>query len=124
MLYDSEKGEISIALTGDLMLTQRLSVFKEDRFLQFRELLRSADVAFANLEGSVHEYDEGTPNLIRGTFMTTEPKFLEDIKWFGFNIVSCANNHAFDYGEGGVLANNHHLDEYGIPHAGTGRNLG
>ncbi|MBA7622212.1 hypothetical protein ES703_29586 [subsurface metagenome] len=123
MLYDSERGDITIALTGDLMLARRLSVFKEERFLQLRELLRSADVAFANFETCAHEYDEGSPTLSGGTFMTTEPKLLEDIKWFGINILSCANNHAFDYGEGGLLANIHHLDAAGIPHAGTGRNL-
>jgi poly-gamma-glutamate synthesis protein (capsule biosynthesis protein) len=38
-------------------------------------------------------------------------------------MVSCANNHAFDYGEDGVLANLRHLDEAGIVHAGTGKNL-
>ena len=53
--------------------------------------------------------------------MTTEPKLLEDLKWLGINMVSCANNHAFDYGEGGVLANIRHLDEAGIVHAGTGK---
>jgi poly-gamma-glutamate synthesis protein (capsule biosynthesis protein) len=55
--------------------------------------------------------------------MTTDPKLIEDLKWFGISLVSCANNHAFDYGEGGVLANIRHLDEAGIMHAGTGRNL-
>lgn len=123
MLYDSERGDISITLTGDIMLTRHLSVFKEDRFLLVRELLRSVDVSFANFESSAREYHEGSPNLRSGTFMTTEPKLIEDIKWFGINIVSCANNHAFDYGEQGVLANIRHLDAAGIPHAGTGQNL-
>jgi len=36
MLYDAEKREITFALTGDLMLTRQLSVFKEDRFLRLR----------------------------------------------------------------------------------------
>jgi len=122
MLYDSEKGDITIALTGDLMLTRRLSVFTEDRFLQLRELLRDADVGFTNFESSAREYGEGAPNL-RRDYMTTEPKLLEDIKWFGINIVSCANNHAFDYGEHGILATIRYLDASGIPHAGTGQNL-
>lgn len=123
MLYDSEKGDITIALTGDLMLTRRLSVFKEDRFLQLREILRNADVAFANFESTAREYDEGSPTLGKIFFVTTEPKFLEDIKWFGINIVSCANNPAFQFGEQGILANIRNLDVSGISHAGTGRNL-
>ncbi len=122
MLYAAEKGDFTIALAGDCMLTRKLSVFKEERFLSLAETLRSADAAFANLEGTVHSWDEGTPGITQGTFMTTDPKLLEDLKWFGINLVSCANNHAFDYGEGGVLANRH-LDEAGLAHAGTGKNL-
>ena len=55
--------------------------------------------------------------------MTTPPELLDDIKWFGINMVACANNHAFDYGEGGLLATIRHLDAAGIAHAGSGANL-
>jgi poly-gamma-glutamate synthesis protein (capsule biosynthesis protein) len=123
MIYEAEEGSFTIALAGDTMLTRKLTPFKEKCFLQLREILRNVDVAFANLEGTVHTWDEGTPGITQGTFMTTDPRLLDDLKWFGINIVSCANNHAFDYGEGGVLANIKHLDDAGIAHAGTGRNL-
>jgi poly-gamma-glutamate synthesis protein (capsule biosynthesis protein) len=123
MSYQAEKGDFSIALAGDTMLTRTLMPFKEERFLALRKILRGADAAFANLEGTVHHWDEGTPGITQGTFMTTEPKLLDDLKWLGINMVSCANNHAFDYGEGGVLANIRHLDEARLTHAGTGKNL-
>ncbi|HKY06829.1 MAG TPA: CapA family protein, partial [Candidatus Binatia bacterium] len=123
MTYQAQNGSFTIALAGDTMLTRKLTPFKEKSFLALRELLRGADAAFANLEGTVHTWDEGTPGITQGTFMTTEPRLLEDLKWFGINMVSCANNHAFDYGEGGVLANIKHLDDAGFAHAGTGRNL-
>src|SRR5438132_12136312 len=123
MLYEAEKGNFTIALAGDCMLTRRLSVFKEERFLGLVRIVREADAAFANLEGTVHTWDEGTPGITQGTFMTTLPQLLEDLQWLGINMVSCANNHAFDYGEGGVLANIRHLDEARMAHAGTGKNL-
>jgi poly-gamma-glutamate synthesis protein (capsule biosynthesis protein) len=123
MLYQAESGDFSIALAGDCMLTRKLTVFRESRFEALAQILRGADAAFANLEGTVHTWDEGTPGITQGTFMTTDPKLLEDLKWLGINLVSCANNHAFDYGEGGVLANIRHLDEAGIAHAGSGGNL-
>jgi poly-gamma-glutamate capsule biosynthesis protein CapA/YwtB (metallophosphatase superfamily) len=123
MLYQADSGTFTIALAGDTMLTRRLTPFKEERFLALREILRGADAAFVNLEGTVHEWDEGTPGITQGTFMTTAPKLLEDLQWLGINLVSCANNHAFDYGEDGVLANIKHLDHAGLVHAGTGRNL-
>ena len=123
MVYQSEKGNFTIALAGDTMLTRKLTPFKEERFLKLREILSGADASFANLEGTVHTWDEGTPGITQGTFMTTEPRLLEDLKWLGINLVCCANNHAFDYGEAGVLANIKHLDEAGIVHAGSGKNL-
>src|SRR5258707_10778594 len=123
MIYQAETGNFTIALAGDTMLTRKLTPFTEPRFLALREILRSADAAFANLEGTVHDWDEGTPGITQGTFMTTDPKLLEDLKWLGINLVCCANNHAFDYGEDGVLANLKHLEAAGIVHAGSGKNL-
>jgi poly-gamma-glutamate capsule biosynthesis protein CapA/YwtB (metallophosphatase superfamily) len=123
MLYEAEKGDFTVALAGDTMLTRRLATFQEERFLSLAQILRGADAAFANLEGTVHTWDEGTPGITQGTFMTTDPKLLDDLKWFGINMVSCANNHAFDYGEDGVLANIRHLEQAGLVHAGTGKNL-
>src|ERR1700752_485840 len=123
MTYEAEAGIFSIALAGDTMLTRKLTPFRENKFLQLRKILGSVDAVFANLEGTVHTWDEGTPGITQGTFMTTDPALLEDLKWLGINLVSCANNHGFDYGEGGVLANIHHLDEAGLAHAGTGKNL-
>jgi poly-gamma-glutamate synthesis protein (capsule biosynthesis protein) len=123
MLYEAEKGDFSLALAGDTMLTRKLKPFREERFLALRKLLTGCDAVFANLEGTVHTWDEGTPGITQGTFMTTDPALLEDLTWLGVNLVSCANNHAFDYGEDGVLANLRHLNAAGIAHAGTGKNL-
>ena len=39
-------------------------------------------------------------------------------------MVACANNHAGDYGEQGVIANIDNLDAHGMTHAGTGRTPG
>ncbi|HXG52010.1 MAG TPA: CapA family protein [candidate division Zixibacteria bacterium] len=123
MIYDSESGDFTIALTGDSMLTRRLSVFREQSYLALANLLRAADAAFTNLETTVRRWDEGAPGITQGTFMTTDPCLLEELSWAGIKIVSCANNHAFDYGEGGVLATIDHLDRAGLAHAGSGKNL-
>ena len=123
MTYQSEKGNFTIALAGDTMLTRKLTPFSEERFLQLRAILRQADASFVNLEGTVHNWDEGTPGITQGTFMTTDPKLLDDLKWLGVNLICCANNHAFDYGEDGVLANLKHLEAAGLANAGSGKNL-
>ncbi|HZH81841.1 MAG TPA: CapA family protein, partial [Phototrophicaceae bacterium] len=93
-IYQAELGNFTIALAGDTMLTRKLIPFKEERFLVLRDILHGADATFANLEGTVHLWDEGTPGITQGTFMTTYPKLLEDLQWLGVNLVSCANNHA------------------------------
>ena len=123
MLYESEQGRITMALNGDLLPARHLTPFTEERFLALRDLLRSADVCFANLETLVCHYGEGFPAVRTGTHMLTEPELLEDLKWFGFNLVATANSMSLCFGEEGVLLNNRYLDAAGIVHAGTGRNL-
>ena len=123
MIYDSESGDLTVVLLGDVMPTRRLSVFGEERYLKLRKILTNADATFANLETSVHEHLEGHLGISGGTYMTTEPHLLEDLKWLGVNFVSTANNHAFDYGEEGIVATCRYLDAAGIVHAGTGRHL-
>jgi poly-gamma-glutamate synthesis protein (capsule biosynthesis protein) len=123
MSYASGAGNFSIAVAGDCMLTRSLKSFDEPAFLQIRDKFRECDAGFANLESVVRHWNEGTPGITRGTFMTTPPELLDDLKWFGITMVGCANNHAFDYGEGGVVATLRHLGRAGIAHAGTGCNL-
>ena len=123
MLYESESGTFRVALAGDCITTRRLSVFREDRFLKLHDIFQEADVGFANFESSVHKFLEGAHNLSEGTYVTTEPSLLEEIKWFGINMMSCAGSHSFDYGEEGVLRTIQYMDQAGIVHAGTGRNL-
>ena len=123
MLYDAESGDFVLGLLGDVMPTRRLAVFHEERYLKLKETLASSDATFANLETTVHEYFQGHHGISGGTYMTTEPQLLDELKWLGVSFVSCANNHAFDYGEEGVLATMRYLEAAKIPHAGTGRNL-
>ena len=54
---DGVRGEITIATTGDCILTRPLSPFKEKRFLALIDLLRQADVAFTNLELTIPAED-------------------------------------------------------------------
>jgi poly-gamma-glutamate capsule biosynthesis protein CapA/YwtB (metallophosphatase superfamily) len=123
MLYDAEGGDLEVALAGDLMLTRKVSMAREPRFLALREILNSTDASFANLEGSVRHQDEGTPGITVGTYMSMPPALLDEVKWLGIDLVSCANNHAYDYGEAGLLATIRHLDAAAVAHSGSGRNL-
>ena len=46
-----------------------------------------------------------------------------DMKAMGITIVNRANNHTGDNGDEGMFSTNTLLEEVGIVHAGTGRNL-
>jgi poly-gamma-glutamate synthesis protein (capsule biosynthesis protein) len=123
MPYESERANITLALCGDIMPSRRLSVFREPEFLKVRDILCGADATFANLESMVIRYGEGHPAVRIGTHMVTEPELLDDLKWFGFRMLSCANSHSLNFGETGLLLQNKYLDGAGIVHAGTGENL-
>jgi poly-gamma-glutamate capsule biosynthesis protein CapA/YwtB (metallophosphatase superfamily) len=123
MIYRSEAGDIRMVLTGDTMLARRLTPYDEPDYLALVELVRGADVAFTNLETTVRERDEGSAGATQGTPMTTPPALLGDLRWMGFDIVSAANNHATDYGIGGLLATLEHLRRAELPFAGAGANL-
>ena len=123
MLYESEQGNILMAITGESLITQGLSVFREERFLKLRDLLQSADVGFTNIEVLFNNYEDPPAYLSGGTYMRCDPRFAKDLQWLGLNLFACANNHAFDFGENGVLTNIRYLDETGLVHSGTGRHL-
>lgn len=123
VLYQAELGNATMALVGDTMLSRALRPYGERDYLELAQLLRSADVTFANLETTVRESHEGTPNFTQGTPMSTPPSMLGDLKWMGIDMVSVANNHATDYSTAGVLATMRHLEQAGLPFSGAGRTL-
>jgi poly-gamma-glutamate synthesis protein (capsule biosynthesis protein) len=123
MIYRSEKRDIRVVLAGDAMPARRLMPFDEPDYLALAQLFRGADLGFANLETTVREPHEGTPIVTQGTPMSTPPALLDELKWFGIGAMSCANNHATDWGADGLAAMLAHLRAHGMPAAGAGMNL-
>lgn len=113
---------LTFMATGDSFITRRLPANNEG-FRQLSSLIRKADVRLTNLEVTVHDF-EGYPSAVSGgTWAIAPPAVLEDLKFFGFNLISWANNHTLDYSHGGLEATERYLDEYGFVHAGVGKNL-
>jgi len=73
MLYDAERGDISIAVVGDAMISRRMRAFRELHFLKLVEIIRNADVSIANLEFLFHDY-ESSWQWTRGTLPARIPK--------------------------------------------------
>ena len=54
----AQPGEpLTIALTGDSIIMQRVSVYKEPESTRLFDLIRGADAAFTNLETLFHDYE-------------------------------------------------------------------
>lgn len=123
MPYQSQDRSITLALAGDVMLSRKLTPYREPAYQQLVDLFRSADAGFANLETVVRHQEEGHPNFTMGTPMTTAPALLQDLQWLGIQLVSIANNHATDYGVSGVQAMVEHLRNSGLAAAGAGQHL-
>ena len=122
-IYNSESGDITMVLTGESLITRRMSVFTEPQFLKMKEVLQDAHVTFTNAEMLFHNYGHEPNPHQSGTYMRSDPANIKELQWLGINLVSCANNHGYDFGQGGVQENIRHLNEAGLVHAGSGSNL-
>jgi len=119
---------LTLALTGDTILQRRVSTCTDDGFRAAVDLIRSATLGFTNLEGCIqtgedwHAYVAG--NGRGATYIRTPPFAGDELTWMGFDLVSLANNHAADFGEGGVLTTLRHLERGpGLVGAGVGATL-
>lgn len=119
----SDEQIFTMALTGDSIITRRLSVYNETEFLQMIELLRSVDIAFTNLEVLFHDYEPFPMHQSGGTYMRADPALAKELVWAGFDMVSRANNHTGDYGIQGMRLTTKYVDEAGLVHAGVGESL-
>jgi poly-gamma-glutamate capsule biosynthesis protein CapA/YwtB (metallophosphatase superfamily) len=124
MLYEAEAGDITLAFAGDAMINRRLSPFREPHFLGLVELLRAADASIVNLEQLFHEGDMSWSGTETHSFQVSDPANLRELQWMGFDAVSTAMNHAYDYNEAGFLATLAQCKACGLPQAGGGMNLG
>lgn len=124
-IHADARGDLTLALTGDAILTRALQPYEEPEYLELRNLVAGATAAFTNLEVLFHDYEsDAIPAAASGgTYMRAEPRLAHDLAWFGFDLVSRANNHAMDFGVGGMRATTRAVEAAGLVHAGVGESL-
>ena len=88
-----------------------------------KNILSDADITFGNLEGVL--LDGGKPEKIcKDTsicyIFRTPSKYVENLVQAGFNLMSMANNHSFDFGMAGYKNSENLLDSNSINSAGRG----
>lgn len=114
----------SFIATGDAFITRRFPEGGYEGFEAVRDCIMQHDVKFSNLEMTFHDHEGYPAAFSGGTWAMADPRTLDDMKSFGFNLYNTANNHSHDYSHGGVLATIEHLRERDMIFAGTGKNLG
>jgi poly-gamma-glutamate synthesis protein (capsule biosynthesis protein) len=83
--------------------------------------MQNADILMVNNEFPYS--DRGTPLADKQFTFRAKPSTVSYLDDLGVDIVSLANNHAYDYGEQAFLDTMSTLEEAGIPYVGAGRNL-
>ena len=119
-----EETQITFAATGDSMISRCISVFEEANYLNLIKKIRDAEVSFTNLEMLLHNYEDyyGGKDWT-GTYMAARPSMAEELKWMGFDLVSCATNHGGDYSYGGLSSTIRAVSDAGLVCSGAGCNL-
>jgi poly-gamma-glutamate capsule biosynthesis protein CapA/YwtB (metallophosphatase superfamily) len=123
-LQGAAASPITVAATGDCILSRRVSHLKDQGFLDVVQLLRSADCAYGNCELVMAAGDPGYPTAAGSSLsVVVDPKMAEELAWLGYDLMGTANNHSTDYGVEGVRSTIANLERAGIGYAGTGLNL-
>ncbi|MFA5700335.1 MAG: CapA family protein [Desulfuromonas sp.] len=119
-----KKDTLRIAAIGDLLLTTPRSSRTPGRGLealspQIRDLFSTCDIVLANLECTLpaQQHIPTEPRVF-----TTEQQ-LESLQGAHINLVTLANNHAFDAFDPGFEKTEKKLKQLGIKYFGAGLNL-
>lgn len=112
-----------LVLTGDSIITRRLSGRQQESSTKLGQYISAATVAFTNLEVLPNDF-RGYPAVeCGGTHLAAHGWVVDELQALGFDVFACANNHALDYSIEGLLASIEALEARGVPFAGIGRSL-
>ncbi len=134
--------EVTLAITGQALIKLDPRLVAETPFATVGPILAGADIAFTNFEMAVNgeanpcgvpaDYvtitgDPDIPRPIRpgntGGPHAVSPVVMEYLAGMGFDLMSLANNHAWDLGECGVRETIEAAREHGVAFAGTGTTM-
>ena len=138
-LAAQEEQEITLVLAGQALIKVDPGLSWPDPFGSLRSMLQGADVAFTNFEMAVtselgrcsvpddYEVVLGEPRISSedrpgnsGGPHAVDASVMRFLRTLGFNLMSLANNHAWDLGDCGVAATREAAAASGVTFAGTG----
>ncbi len=115
----------TLSFVGDIMLSRGVAnQIKKHQdynwpFLKIASTTQEADLVFANLEGQISSrgVNQGSVYSFR-----VSPELVEGLKFAGFDVLSLANNHIFDWGSEALTDTINILKNNGIEPVGAGKN--
>lgn len=118
-------NRVRFSAVGDILISGIVEELIERKgpkepFTFVSDTFEKSDVVFGNLEGPLS--NRGVP-LKGKCCIYSPPKTFQSLKLAGFNVVSLANNHIFDYGYGGFMDTISIFKKSNVYWFGAGRNL-
>jgi poly-gamma-glutamate synthesis protein (capsule biosynthesis protein) len=127
----TDTDSVKFAFAGDVLLDDKYAVMYRyklrgsdinEAFSQnLLERMRGADVFMLNNEFPFS--NRGTPTQDKQYTFRANPSYVSIYGEIGVDIVSLANNHAYDYGRDALLDTFDTLEGADIPYVGAGRNI-
>jgi poly-gamma-glutamate capsule biosynthesis protein CapA/YwtB (metallophosphatase superfamily) len=117
--------ERTLLFVGDVMLSRGVGAKMKAEgdwtypFQKIAATLAAADLTVGNLEGPVSDVGRNQYHLYS---FRADPKAIEGLKHAGFDVMSVANNHMYDWGADALLDTLQRLREAGIVPVGAGAN--
>ncbi len=121
------KCEVKIFVSGDFCPAKAIvdKLLKENAaktiFGDFHKIICDADLSITNLECPLTFSDCGIEKT--GPNLKAHPEIASLLKSVGFNMVTLANNHIYDYGQQGLLETLDALQRNSLSCVGAGLNL-
>ena len=134
--------EVTLAVTGQALIKLDPRIVAETPFATVQPIVAAADVAFTNFEMAVN--GEANPCGVPDDYVTitgspdiprslrpgntdaphaVSPVVMQYLAGMGFDLMSLANNHAWDLGECGIRETIAAAHENGLAIAGTGTTM-
>lgn len=124
----AKEKTFTVLAAGDILLDRTPGQRAEQHgfrylFEDIKELVSTADIAFANLETPVSCVGVPFPGKPENVTFRSDPATLFGIAWAGFDVLSLANNHINDYGPRAIDETLGFLELLGIQSSGAGRSI-
>ncbi len=118
--------QVSFLFVGDIMLSRQIGrIMYEEQdplyyFLRLKDVTSRPDITFGNLETSVSTRGENVGSIYS---FRSHPDFLKGPLYGGFDVLSIANNHTFDWGPTAFLDTISHVRNNGMFPVGGGATI-